>query len=302
MPNFSAIKKVPLIKLLFTFYLFRTISPGEIFCQDAAVVVSGSDGFEMGRVLEEGQTVRNSKGGDDLFVLLATGRLERIAPGERLIVPQGLKPRAWFFDSLSRALSELHIKQAQLQAALRRIYPNSAPPDTVEDFLVYPVGSALLDVPTAFKWQARGSEVSFRLYEDSIREPVLERFISGDSLDGSSVADLLKPGRSYCWVVSSQERSDSSYFRVLDERELDTLSARLEALGTLEELEFQTQAGMGKKFGWLVLKVSMLCEVSLYYEAREAIRNSLERPGIPAGRALKLLSQVRMLERYSPVL
>ncbi|MEA1996884.1 MAG: hypothetical protein U9N45_04570, partial [Gemmatimonadota bacterium] len=160
-----AIKKTS-ISFLLTLALCLVVlrpTPGPCRPSTGAVVAAKSDGGSVGRLVELGQSVWN--GGDDtLFVLLATGRLEKVYPRTYLKINPGLRGEAWFFDRLSRSVASLHRKSRELDIVLRRKFPGRAPPDTVEDFLIYPVGSAVIEMPQAFKWQAAGEDeqVSFR--------------------------------------------------------------------------------------------------------------------------------------------
>jgi len=287
-----------------------------------AVVVAGGAGdksLETGLAVESGRHLKN-KGASPLFLLLSTGRLERVEPGSPVRIPDEPRPRAWFYDSIAAALQDFHKKHLRLSSILKKKFPDSEPPDTVEGTLVYPVGATLVELPEAFKWHPEpGARVQFELARAAGEAALLRTVVGGGRLDMESFESLLLPGVRYRWVVAARERTDTSYFSLLGANELIALSERLTALDRLEELDPDS----GNSYGWLVLKTAVLCRLELYYEARAQIlfrmkQKAAERSALSGSNDSRggsrtapartdedlydLLRRVRRLQRYGHLL
>ena len=272
--------------------LFPTLVAAGPSATSGALIVNGP---RMGNTIRAGLTLENP-GGGRLFCLLADGGMLSLGPGEKLEIPVPGKLRPDFFLASKKSLGRFRKDTQRLEIALYRKYGGLALPDTVEGELIYPVGACLLESPEAFKWQRLGSGAArFQLLPRNGNAPLLS-VETGDSLLGRSrFENLLKSGRKYHWRVQQEGQRFESWFSLLDERKLPVLSDRLQALATAELAD----SLLGdNEFGWLVVRVAALCELSLYYEARAAIREESGQAEDESGELRELLVQVRRLQRY----
>ena len=261
-----------------------------------AVIVNGT---QMGKAVRAGIAL-NNPGERKIFILLKDGGMLSLEPLEKLEVPAAAKSRADFFIGAKKSLGKFRKAGQSLESALRRKYGGLSLPDTVEGTLVYPVGACLIETPEAFKWQRQGAGAArFELFPRSGNDPLL-RIETGDSLLGRNRFEtLLKSGHGYRWRVEQDGKRFESRFSLLDERKLQALSDCLQALAAAETADPSADRN---SFGWLVIRVAALCELSLYYEARAAIREQSGQAEEGGGERRELLVQVRRLQRYGYLL
>lgn len=261
----------------------------------AVIVFSDSSGYACGETLAEDGWIRNRE--SETVVLLSTGSLIAVPKGNRYHIPAGMKPRAWYFDYTLDALKSMEAKWDNLVQDLELRFPDtriSTLPDTVEGRLVYPIGAAIIEIPDAFKWNLDEKPVDVSINEGHEPEPVFSVQTYADSILRPQFVDLVKPDRIYTWRISGAESTDSTWFSLLSEDELFDLSDQLSVFERVEELDGSPEV----KFGWLVLRVAVLVQRNLYYEARAQIRKFREDNPDADKRVDKLMRKVRMIQRY----
>ena len=292
MPYISVQRRA--VHCIWTAWLF--LAPALAVARDTptpgAVIVSGP---QMGKAVRAGGTL-NNPGERRIIILLLDGGMTSVQPGGKLEIPPSRPGRSDFFLSAKKSLGRLGKNSKRLESALRVKYGSPALPDTVEGTLVYPVGACLIETPEAFKWQHQGTGATrFELFPRGGNASLLS-VETGDSLLGRKRFEtLLKPGRSYHWRVEQAGKRFESWFSLLDERKLEPLSDCLQGLAAAEAADPSADRN---SFGWLVVRVAALCELSLYYEARAAIREQSGQAEDGGKELRELLVQVRRLQRY----
>jgi hypothetical protein len=300
----TGINSIFLKTAVFLCLLFIWCGGSPVFAEAQAVLVCGRV-HNPEALAEPGKKLRNT-GKKPLFLLLSTGRLERVKPGASYKIPEGLAPRAWFFSPVSAALEDFHEKSSRLKTILDKNFPGSEPEDTVEGTLVYPLGATVVESPEAFKWHTEGRrEVNFELCEENGGETLFKKNLRVDRLNSEEFGHLLRPGRLYRWSVGTVQRADTAWFALLEVEKMIPLSEQLAVLDRLESLDPDN----GNSYGWLVLKTAVLCRLGLSYEARAQILARINNQGTarhaPTGadeNLYNLLRQVRKLQRYGHLL
>ncbi|MCE5270730.1 hypothetical protein LLH00_05545 [bacterium] len=258
----------------------------------AAVAVCGPE-LHSGQVFGSGETVANAFGAPaEAFLFTPDCRMLVLAPGLTQRLPEAAAAPDSLFGLAVEALGWFEGRYARL---IQSLSPEQAEADTVEAFLVYPLGAVLLDIPEAFKWQGDSLECRFTLRKEGKRRALYSLSTRDGRVKSAQYDSLLQLGEVYRWSVHGPEAADSSWFGVLDDNGLVELGALLERLESLE----QSDPGPDGKvpFGWVWLKVALLSRRGLYYEARSVVRTRREL--YPEDTALcdSLLHRVRLLQR-----
>ncbi len=255
-----------------------------------AVAVCGPGG-RGGQVFTAGESVSNPFGSTgELFVLKSDFRMLRLIPGVTIGLP-GKPPSP---DSLfGRAVEALGWFE-RAGASLDSLPEAKAAPDTVEGFLVYPLGTVLLDIPEAFKWQGDSLESEFILYRETDRKNILKLNTREGRVRRGQYENKVQPLVRYGWKAVCPAGRDSSWFEVLDDSGLMELGALLEGLESLERRD--TQDG-DRPFGWTWLKAALLARRGLFYEARSLVRTQRGLFPEQAAACDSLLRRLRLLQR-----
>ena len=255
-------------------------------------------GERTGRLLAPGERFHNQTGHSQ-YVLDCRGRLVRIKDESEYRAAGSSPQTAPWFAEVAGALSAYRARTMRLEKLLARMAGGGEQPaDTVESFLVYPVGARLVELPDAFRWQGL-APVIFSIFPADSGGPLVVRSVEDSLLDGRSLEGLLEKGRWYGWRITSGDSSFSSSFSLLPESDLTGLSDLLLAIS---EAEAADPLAAVNAFGWLALKAQWLAGDFLYYEARAVIREAEQKAGIPAARLRELLVEVRRLQRYAHLL
>jgi len=258
----------------------------------AAVAVCGPE-IQCGQVFISGESVANVFGApSEAYLFTPDCRMLVLAPGLTQRMPEAAATPDSLFDLAVEALGSFESRYSQLIDSLS---PEQAAVDTVEAFLVYPLGAMLLDIPEAFKWQGDSLKCGFSLRKEGERRALLNLSTRDGRVRSAQYDSLLQLGQVYRWSVSSPSEADSSWFSVLDDRGLVALGALLERLESLE----QGDAGPDGKvpFGLVWLKAALLSHSGLYYEARSVVRTRRELYPEEAALCDSLLYRVRLLQR-----
>ena len=261
----------------------------------AVIVFSDSPDYSSGQTFAEGSRIRNDNG--ETAVLLSTGSLIVLPPKTNLRVPVGMKPKAWYFNYTLNALNGLDSKWNNLKIDLDKRFAGVAfvaLPDTVEGRLVYPIGATVVEIPDAIKWNLKEKPVEVEIRENTGMETVLSLETRGDSILRPVYVDNIQPETIYSWRVITDSRIDSTWFSLLPENDLLELSDQFSVFERVEELDKSPEI----KFGWLMLRVAVLVQRNLYYEARAQIRKFREDNPKTDPRVEQLIYKVRMIQRY----
>lgn len=256
----------------------------------AAVAVCGP-GARGGQVFAAGESVSNPFGSTgELFVLKSDFRMLHLIPGVTIGLPGKPPSPDSLFSQAVEALSWFE----RVGAALDSLPEAKAAPDTVEGFLVYPLGAVLLDIPEAFKWQGDSLESEFILYTYTDRNAVLKLNTREGRVRRGQCENLIQPLVRYGWKAVSPAHRDSSWFEVLDDSGLMELGALLERMESLERRDTQDE---DRPFGWTWLKAALLARRGLFYEARALVRTQRELVPEQAAACDILLRRLRLLQR-----
>ncbi|MFH1068692.1 MAG: hypothetical protein V1794_03630 [Candidatus Glassbacteria bacterium] len=256
-----------------------------------ALVVTGKD---TGRLLAPGAIFYNHSA-EIQYVCDCAGRMKAVLPDSQYRPPGVSEKSIPGFAGIAGSLGDYGLRKKRLEKLLARMSGRGEEvADTVEFFLVYPVGARLVEAPEAFRWQGT-AEVAFSIYPVSGGEPVVQTTVADSLFERGRFEKLLEKGRWYGWQVRLGDSTQASCFSLLPEEELAGLSDRLAALA---EAEKQDPSAGENAFGWLALKAGWLAGNFLYYEAQAALLEAETRGGMYVGRQRELLVEVRRLQRY----